>query len=568
MTRFSDKLFLTTARRSTRCVFSGNRWLISAFTLLALSCGRTEPHGDVSGKSDDEQTPSESDPSEEGSESENPDTVTPSDPTPEDCNTLPQYDDDIVLQHDDALALPGRFFHLAETDDGVWLCGRDKVAFVRDVDRIPTQPIYLNHPSSWTRCTGVATIDEEHAVVAFSDRLALVQHDFATISVLDELAADPGIELRMPHALDASRGTSYKREAETSILVAAGTAGVRIATQVEDKLEWSELAYLSSDAQMALIDDDDLWIADGQLGLLRRPLDDPDHPGDTLELPTSAIRLFSVGPYVVVLQGGGGVSFIRKDASPLAVEYFEYGRGYTVDARADVFPGSADPIVTVVGSYALHRWRPAERDTLELVSSELRPDLGDLEGQYFRAITRSPGRHWVLEDERLTPIQLGPGKPEPHLEFARTTVLMPTPSQDDEETLLWASNHGTADLIIRDVTSDAPFYAYLKPEHTQQRPGCPGQFVITPGSSTLLYLNYLPENDGTAIEQSPVWFDSNDPDFAVHPGFTPLLLEGRRPSPEIGSLAMPFDLLALDGTRNALRDYKERWVLLKLFDNT
>ena len=248
---------------------------------------------------------------------------------------------------------------------------------------------------------------------------------------------------------------------------------------------------------------------------------------------------------------GRGVGFdvFNVSADALDLLYSTSVGEVIVDAAFD-----GDVMLAAAGSRLL-RFTLGETEATP-VSSEDRPERGNVSAPWFRAIAHAGGDFVVGLGESLSPVDLGPGEPTPQIALEAYTLTM---SAGQTEALFSFDNLGHTPLVVTGVEVDAPFSAEIAADLNPEKAGCPGQFEVDPGARLLFYVRV--EGTGEHTERS-VRLLSNDPDQPSYEG----VVEIERPVAAPGDSAEDFHLLAIDGTDVDFSNYAGKVLLAKLYN--
>ncbi|MEM6991917.1 MAG: hypothetical protein AAF721_15520 [Myxococcota bacterium] len=463
---------------------------------------------------------------------------------PSDCE-IPAYEDDIVLRFDDASVLPGEAHRIVALGEGTIACGD---GFFAHAGAVGASPSVLQAPELAGHCTGLSALEDGRALVATAQgRVSLIGTD-----------GEPTI------LSSGGDGTTrfYDVVGTTSeAWVAAGTQGVLHFSIADDTFTAAAPTPGAVDARGLALAESALVVADGyRLG----DIEDPTVGGAVVQLldaagggslaevvtgPGIASRAMITGGRAVVLRPGYGFDVLELGADSLSLQYSMPVGEAILDAAFD-----SDDMIAAAGSRLL-RFTLGD-DEAVMVSSEDRPDGGDVLAPWFRSVVRTDTGFAAGLGEALAPLDVGAGDPSPEISPEAHTFTM---SADQTEALFSFDNLGDSPLIVTGIEVEAPFTAEIAADLNPPREGCADQFEVAPGGKLLFFVRAEGVSDHTP---RTIRFLSNDADEPELAGTVEIM----RPVPEPGDPGEDFHLLDVNGDDFDFSAQLGKVVLAKLYN--
>lgn len=463
-----------------------------------------------------------------------------------------EFSDPLVLGEVAAIEVDFSIARAVAVGGGVVVCGRGQLAWRPNASG---DVLELGEAEFAGECRALVALDDDRVAVATDQgELLVVQLAAQALSVQAQVL-QPEQEY-YDLVLDGAR-----------LLVAAGTAGVWAFAVEGEALGEAELIPGAQDARALALSGEYIVVADGgELG----DVDDPTVGGAALRVLNTdgglqfeevsglglATHVLISGEQLVVGRAGRGLEIYDFDGvratprSSLAL----------TGARMDMaWLDESAGLLLVAGGSQLQLVDLSNRDEAKVVAREGRPTRATTGGPWFRGTTSIDGQLHASLGTRLQPVQHMSASAAPdivHLEGSISFI------GDNRQRLVALYNRGQAALTVTDVATQGPFDARLPTDLNDERPGCAGQFVIEPGRSFLVELDY--DGSGDAHEYGSLTIASNDPDT---PSFA-IEVEAGRPTATAGDRWRDFSLLTVDGSLLESSAWRTRVILAKLYNFT
>lgn len=450
------------------------------------------------------------------------------------CEVVP-FEDDLRVDDAAAIALDDDVVRMVALSDRMLACGRGFVQLAGG------PPLAIDGA-----CTGLAAVEGERAVAvtdAGATLLLTLEGDAAT--ALDTVE-EPGVRHEDVTIHDGA------------IFVASGPDGLRRFDAQPDALGALTPVPGATDARGVASVAAGLLVADGTAGAR---LVDAEGGGSisTLALDPRAEparlarRVVADGERAYVLRGAFGVSVVDVADSSLSLTASIATEGIALDA-APVDGG----LLVATGS-ALVRISLSAAEAPVVVSRQARPAYGTLDGGWFRTVSAADDGPWASVGERIAPVSLGAGAPQPLLHVDRATYSFWADAGESTETIVTFDNRGAAPMVVAELGAD-PFD--VEPLALDERPGCPGQYVVEAAGRGLVTLTYPDPSPELVLGSFTAITDtSDDAMFALR-------VEVNRPLAELSQPAPTFEVLTHEGQRLRATDFSDRVVFVKVFNET
>jgi len=450
---------------------------------------------------------------------------------------IPSYPDDIVLG--DAEPLDGAADRMAAMGDRAVICGDGFVAL-----RTASGTQTTTDPSLAGVCAGIAFTQDERIVVAHrSGQVTLLRVDADTPQIVGQTQ---------------TAGTLHDVAAEGNVVwVAAGSQGVLSFAVEADGFTVPQPLAGATDARGLSVVEGRLLVADGytagEAGAAHIRLLDTGGGGVVAELEQSlavATRVVVSQGRAVVLVPGAGFAVVEVGADSLTLAYTTHvEHGHPVDVA---FQGD-----TLLLASVSHLQRYALGDSeASPVSVQLRSGADSLSATGIRSVARL-GEQWLaVAGDTLVEVELGDGIPAPEIAVDSSTFSL---FESEAEALFPFRNIGTEDLIYTSASAESPFSAEPYAELATEVEGCPGQYIVEPGSTGLSWVRYEGDDESHA---GSIVVTSNDADQSEFEG----QIEINRVVPAVGTAVEDFVMPTVDGDRFRLSDHLGKVVLVKLYN--
>ncbi len=464
---------------------------------------------------------------------------------------LPTYADDIVLREKDRVALPNKAYRAVTIGQHTLVCGKGYLAAVKLGETIAT----LTDPRFDGPCAVASNAQDKAAVVTRSGDLFLVTLDAS------------GRPQVLDHAGTADATFHDVAIAEGRVWVAAGKLGVLGYSFDKDRLGDEKALPAARDARSVLPLGASLLVADGFVAGVKSESDETRYTGGGAEirllsladggeiaklegLKGMATRVIGTAERAIVLRPGHGFDVLEIGDSAISLAYsHKVEQGFPVDALLD-----GEMLLIAAGS-RLQRYALSAKSA-RWVSTEDRPSPGQLDGPWFRALSRVGTEVVAITDDAVIPLELGAGLPGPEIDIEQQAFSL---SSDQKEALFKVGNIGNQTLIISSVTADAPFSAAVYADLAVERKGCPGHYLVEPGEVFLAWERY---GGDASWQTAAIRIASNDADEPE----LKALAEIHRQTAKVGDLAEDFELLAVGGASFRLAQHRRKVILAKLYN--
>ena len=454
---------------------------------------------------------------------------------------LPTYQDDIVLgpaQNLDATA-----DRVIAFGDRAVTCGDGFVALRGATQQLET----TTDPSLVGTCAGLAVVGDNRVFSAHrSGQLTLFEVD------------DRGILVVV--AATTATTTVYDIAARgDDVWVAAGSEGVLRYSVAGTEFEALGELPGSSDARGLGLVGEALLVADGHtpgpsgVGAAHVRLLDAAGSGVIAEIEHEAAiatRVVVEAGQAIVILPGLGFDVLDVSEDSMSLRYSTYtGHGLPVDVAVH-----DDTLILASLSYLL-RYELSNAEA-SLVSSQSRTRGSDLSPATISSVAYVDEEWIAVVGDQQHVVELGEGLPAPQIAVDNTTFSV---FDSEGETLFPFQNIGTANLIYTAASAESPFSAEPYSELATEVEGCPGQYIVEPGSTGLSWIRY----DGDDAEHlGAVVVSSDDPDDGKFEGE----LEVNRPVMTIGDPVEDFRMPTVDGGWFHLSEHRGKVVLAKLYN--
>lgn len=475
-----------------------------------------------------------------------------SDGTGDDMCAVANFADPLVVRQDTATDFGFDIAESAALASGIFACGSAGRAAWND----GAQLVQLPAGTFSGECRSLLAIDSERVVMATdAGDLLLIRSATGNLSVASA------------HRRPAHRYYDLKLEGG-QIYAAAGTAGVLRFSIVGDVIGDPVVIPGARDARGIGIADAHVVVADGG------DFGDPDndlHGGAALRILDLAggglsfedIRLLGVATQVLMGEGRFAIGHAGK-----GVEIYDWDGTRAVHRHSVTLAGGrldlawfdeSAGIMLVAGGSLLQLVDISSQDKPFVVARENRPIRNDVGGPWFRSLLATDEGMYTALGQKLYRVENPTRAAAPelvHLEGSLSLV------GDNKERLVAMYNLGQADLLVTGVTTEGPFAAGLPTDLNDERPGCPGQFIIAPRDNFLIQLDYVGQGNGHELGSLTV--ATNDPDEANLTVET----EIGRPPPRAGDIWRDFSMLTVDGSLLETSQWRKKVVLAKLYNFT
>lgn len=447
-------------------------------------------------------------------------------PEPElDCG--PTFDDDLVLVYDEETIAPHRVRTVASVAGNVVVGGEGFGAVLGEHGFGPMLEL---------------TGDVQAIVAVGDDRVALgTSTGEIVVAELD------GEQLEQRRTTSVSGGVRGLASDGLTIWAALGDAGLH-AVPVDGGTA-TRLGDVAVARDVALAHGR-IVVAAGTDGVL--VLDVAGTLLGSVATETAVHGIAADGDRAVALRGAQGWDLLEiGDGAPRHVASTTTG-GLSLDAAF------REDEVLVVEGWAITRY-DVSGGTPVPIGIEHRRDVGQLAGTWLRGIARR-GKSWiVVDDAAAIPLEVHDAIEAPNVAVDVPSFAVWAEPGETSEAAYLLRNTGTADLLVGDVEADGDFTAALQTDGLEEHPLCDGYFVVPPGATVLVDLEFAAGEDPS---ESTLTIRTNDPD---EPRLE-IPLEGNRERVRAGDEAVDFTALGLDGELFRLSDHAGKVVFLKMFN--
>jgi peroxiredoxin len=442
-----------------------------------------------------------------------------------DCG--PTYDDDLELVYDEQSKAPDEVIAVASIG-GVAVIGGDGFAAVRGDDGTLGPALDIDGD-----VTAMTAVDDSRVALGTSGG-EIVVADVDGDRLVPSGSASVGVRVRGL----ASDGTT--------IWAALGADGVKaVAAGGGTPAAFGTVTV----ARGVALAGDRLVVAAGAEGLV--VLGDGGAAVATVATETPVHGVVADGDRAIALRGANGWDLVDLGAQPELV-------GSVVTGGISLHAVFIDGGALVVDGWAVTRFA-LDGGAPEAIGVEQRRDVGKLTGTWLRGIAEVDDGFVVVDDDAVIPLAVRDEADAPNIAVEVPSFGVSAEPGETAEAAYFVRNTGTEDLLVGGVDVDGDFAAELQSDVLDEDSECDGYFVVPPGGTALVNLEFEAGDEAT---EGTLTILSNDPD---EPRLE-IPLDGNRERLREGDEAVDFTALTLAGDLFRLSDHEGKVVFLKMFN--